>query len=287
MLDEAEYASSTDESDEDYNPANNDSDVPSEIESDGEDEHAGDDSENKPKSRKRKTNAASSKSARKSRKIDKLNVSVVEEREEEPKKENEDDDDNEDALWASFLGKASETAPTTASTATATKTVLSSAPSPKTTVSTQDDDKKSKDERKPEDSSEKKATVTNVFEFAGERVEVQQKIAVDNKPATNSANQQDSKASIGTNRPPPFNKARTSGGLTSILGQIGKKNKLNVLEKTQLDWNSFKNKEGIDEELQTHNKGRGGYLERQDFLQRTDLRQFEIEKSLRQVTRRK
>lgn len=29
------------------------------------------------------------------------------------------------------------------------------------------------------------------------------------------------------------------------------------------------------------------YLERQDFLQRTDLRQFEIEKNLRQTTRPK
>jgi len=71
-----------------------------------------------------------------------------------------------------------------------------------------------------------------------------------------------------------------------MLNQLTKKNKLSVLEKTKLDWDGFKSNEGINEELQTHNRGREGFLERRDFLERTDLRQFEIEKNLR-LTKRK
>lgn len=76
------------------------------------------------------------------------------------------------------------------------------------------------------------------------------------------------------------------GGLSSVLGQIGKKSKLSVLEKSKLDWNNFKKEEGIEEDLKTYNKGKNGYLEKQDFLQRTDLRQFEIEKTMRSSSRR-
>ncbi|EDV38207.2 uncharacterized protein Dana_GF11025 [Drosophila ananassae] len=77
------------------------------------------------------------------------------------------------------------------------------------------------------------------------------------------------------------------GGVGSFINILGKKKKMSVLEKSQMDWNTFKSDEGIDEELRTHNKGKEGYLDRQDFLQRTDMRQFEIEKSLRQSRRKK
>ena len=53
-------------------------------------------------------------------------------------------------------------------------------------------------------------------------------------------------------------------------------------EKSKLDWETFKADEGIEEELQIHNRGKDGFIERKQFLERTDLRQFEIEKSLRQ-----
>lgn len=75
-------------------------------------------------------------------------------------------------------------------------------------------------------------------------------------------------------------------GITSVLGQIGKKAKISTLEKSKLDWDSYKKQENLEEEINTHNKGKDGYLERQDFLQRTDLRQFEIEKQLRNTSRR-
>ncbi|EDV59951.1 uncharacterized protein Dere_GG10889 [Drosophila erecta] len=74
-------------------------------------------------------------------------------------------------------------------------------------------------------------------------------------------------------------------GIGSIMNKLEKKRNLSVLERSQLDWKIFKQDEGIDELLCSHNKGKDGYLDRQDFLQRTDLRQFEIEKNLRQSRR--
>ncbi|EDW46082.1 craniofacial development protein 1 [Drosophila sechellia] len=70
-------------------------------------------------------------------------------------------------------------------------------------------------------------------------------------------------------------------GIGTMINKFEKKKKLTVLERSQLDWKNFKQDEGIDELLCSHNKGKDGYLDRQDFLERTDLRQFEIEKKLR------
>ncbi|CAO1374649.1 unnamed protein product [Diamesa serratosioi] len=115
---------------------------------------------------------------------------------------------------------------------------------------------------------------TDIFDFAGEKVEVKREIP----KAT--ANQSNSTAKAGR-----FTTSSGSSGVGSILDQLAKKNKISVLEKTKLDWDGFKKEEGIQEDLKTHNQGRGGFLERRDFLERTDVRQFEIEKQLRQTKR--
>ncbi|XP_046552756.1 E3 SUMO-protein ligase ZBED1-like isoform X3 [Haliotis rubra] len=52
-------------------------------------------------------------------------------------------------------------------------------------------------------------------------------------------------------------------------------------EKSKMDWNTFKKDKGIEDDLQIHNRGKESYLERMAFLNRADVRQFEIEKSLR------
>lgn len=76
-------------------------------------------------------------------------------------------------------------------------------------------------------------------------------------------------------------------GISSILNATSKATKLTTLEKSKRDWNQFKDEHKLEEELSTFNRGKNGYLEKQDFLQRTDLKQFEIEKELRNVERRK
>uniref|UniRef100_A0A2K5F355 Craniofacial development protein 1 n=1 Tax=Aotus nancymaae TaxID=37293 RepID=A0A2K5F355_AOTNA len=92
-----------------------------------------------------------------------------------------------------------------------------------------------------------KVKITKVFDFAGEEVRL-----------------------------------KRSSGMSSLLGKIGaKKQKMSTLEKSKLDWESFKEEEGIGEELAIHNRGKEGYIERKAFLDRVDHRQFEIERDLR------
>lgn len=69
-------------------------------------------------------------------------------------------------------------------------------------------------------------------------------------------------------------------------------------EKSQLDWNRFKSDEGLEHELSQQRKDRlsgqsylcglqmnwlslNSYLEKQEFLQRTDRRQYELEREER------
>ncbi|XP_078067060.1 craniofacial development protein 1 isoform X5 [Mustelus asterias] len=92
-----------------------------------------------------------------------------------------------------------------------------------------------------------KVTITKVFDFAGEEVKVKRPSAIGN-----------------------------------ILGKMGgKKQKMSTLEKSKIDWEAFKEKEGISDELAIYNRGKEGYIERKAFLDRVDHRQFELERDIR------
>lgn len=289
MLDEEEYASSTDESDEDYKPDGYNSDVPSEIDTDDEAENIDDtDDKDLKKSRKRKPASTKPSNAKKKKDDDSKEKS----REKNPENDcdtpkavaDEDDDENEDAIWASFLNKTGQTE----------NQANSLPPSNSNEAQTTKPEKTSQLACSIVSNSintENTKTVTEIFEFAGEKVEVKKNIKVDNDLANSDASVSSTTKPNSTNvsiSKPKVTASRSGGGsgLSSVLGQLGRKNKLSVLQKSQLDWSGFKQNEGIDEEIQTFNKGRDGFLERQDFLQRTDLRQFEIEKSLRQTKRK-
>lgn len=118
---------------------------------------------------------------------------------------------------------------------------------------------------KPE-KPEEKIKVTKVFEFAGEEVKVEREVSAKSTEVVGR----------GAKR----------CGISSVLGQLGKRAKISTLEKSKLDWDNYKKQENLEEEISNHNRGKGGYLERQDFLQRADLRQFEIEKRMRSASRR-
>lgn len=55
-------------------------------------------------------------------------------------------------------------------------------------------------------------------------------------------------------------RSRGGGGLSNVLGQLNKKNKLSTLEKSKLDWDTFKKEEDIEAEIQSHNKGKQGLI---------------------------
>ena len=53
-----------------------------------------------------------------------------------------------------------------------------------------------------------------------------------------------------------------------------------VVAKTSSDWDQFKEKSGMNEELEKKAQDKDAFLVKKDFLQRVDLRRFEHEKTV-------
>lgn len=292
------YASDSDESDEDYCPdkADNSSDgVPSEEDSDdpiSDQEHVPATKETT-KTKKTERNKTSKKPKKPTKekqeeehivatrnRLETTTKSTVEK--DELESDEDEDPNRKEALWADFLSDIPTTTPNRtkksgSSTAAVTVSKKETAKSSSSSTSEEKNQKETVPPKEPE-----KVVIKQVYDFAGEEVHVEKTVDADSIKATN-----------GTKKVPPGPAGasrgpvkRPGGGLGSILGQLDKKKKISVLEKSKLDWDGFKASEGIEEELQTFNKGKDGYLQRQDFLERTDLRQFEIEKSLRAARRK-
>lgn len=160
----------------------------------------------------------------------------------------EDEKKRVDALWADFLGGSAD-----AAVDDRPKNQFVKKPIAKSSSSIKNDIPITQQQPKL-----KTDTVANIFEFAGEKVEISNSQNEQSNGNTQNKSPPMSAAAtkvLGTKRPAP---SSSSSGLSSVLNQLSKKNKLSVLEKTKLDWDGFKSKEGIKEELQTHNRGREG-----------------------------
>jgi hypothetical protein len=250
-----ELPSDSDASDGDYCPeADSDHKNVSEEESgkeDDEEPNSGEDVTKSKQSKKklkpgmRKRRKPATNRSRKSLKIEngKAEEKRVKDSSESTSENEEDDKKKSDALWADFLNDTEPAVPTKVETK---KTVVL------------EKEKENHDKKVVEPTIEK---VVKVFEYAGETVttvveelkietpvRLKPTMNVDKTPATSSALGK----FVSTPRP------KVGGGLGSILSQLGKKNKISTLEKTKLDWDGFKRNEGLDEELQTHNKGKDG-----------------------------
>ncbi|XP_021264693.1 craniofacial development protein 1 [Numida meleagris] len=215
-------------------------------------------------------------------------VLEADEKEEGKAQENEDEEDDlkqserdqeeeekkkEDALWASFLSDVGQKPKAVATQATrADKTG-----DEKSVNKLQG---KPKESEKPKDSG--KVTITKVFDFAGEEVRVTKEVDSTSKEAKSFLKQQEKWQSSAPGSLPTVSGVKRPSGISSLLGKIGsKKQKMSTLEKSKLDWENFKEEEGIVEELAIHNRGKDGYIERKAFLERVDHRQFEIERDIR------
>ncbi|KAM5263301.1 craniofacial development protein 1 isoform 4-T4 [Ctenodactylus gundi] len=179
----------------------------------------------------------------------------------------------DDELWASFLNDVGPKAKVTPSTQAQTEVTSSS--------------KLVKAEELERPKEAEKVKITKVFDFAGEEVKVTKEVDATSKEAKSFLKQSE-KEKPQANAPsavsslPAGSGLKRSSGMNSLLGKIGaKKQKMSTLEKSKLDWESFKEEEGIGEELAAHNRGKAGYIERKAFLERVDHRQFEIERDLR------
>lgn len=233
-MEKDDLPSDSDQSDEDYVP-DGAAELPSEEESDGEEETPEViESGTKKRSRKPvKSKSKKQKTVPKEQPVPEEPDEPPSELIEEKKKKHEDD------LWASFLGDANPPKPRS-----------NGVPKTETPKST------------PKPTSQPaKTIVTKIFEFAGEEIKVTKEVASDSvearlsvKPSPGSSSGSSTASNDGI---PPRGRGR-GGGLSSVLGQIGKKNKISVLEKSKLDWDGFKQKEGISTDIETHNKGKDG-----------------------------
>ncbi|XP_068058935.1 craniofacial development protein 1 [Anomalospiza imberbis] len=190
------------------------------------------------------------------------NVEQVERRREEEEKK------KEDALWASFLSDVGQKPKAVAATqGTQIK-------------KTEEENSGNKPQEKPKDSG--KVTITKTFDFAGEEIKVTKEVDSNSKEAKSFLKQQEKLQSAAPASLPTVSGVKRPSGMSSLLGKIGaKKQKMSTLEKSKLDWENFKEEEGIVEELAIHNRGKDGYIERKAFLERVDHRQFEIERDIR------
>ncbi|KAG7372589.1 Bucentaur or craniofacial development-domain containing protein [Nitzschia inconspicua] len=79
---------------------------------------------------------------------------------------------------------------------------------------------------------------------------------------------------------------KKSSNLDVVLQQLAGPKKPNTVEKTNDDWESFKETDKtLQDDLERTAQSKNAYLVKQDFLSRVDQRRFEIEKSERDLER--
>lgn len=78
--------------------------------------------------------------------------------------------------------------------------------------------------------------------------------------------------------------AKKKTATTSSLDQLlAKKQKINVLDKSHHDWNTYVDKTGMGDDLERNKKD--GYLDKVSFLERADERQAQYEREMRKGSR--
>ncbi|XP_035680480.1 craniofacial development protein 1-like [Branchiostoma floridae] len=309
-MSDSEDQFSSDSEDEDYVPSGG------EISEDSEPEGEEEDGDFRPKGKKAQKKSKSSLPVRQSKRgVHFENKEEEDDEEDKPGNEEEEEEEQEereeeseqtkvteevekkkaDDLWASFL---KDVGGPPARPKTSSAGGLGSLSQKTSSVAASS----SQTQTKPKP----KVTVTKVYDFAGEEVKVSEEVDADSVdaqsapisstavPATGNSSTSNApvpQQSISTAVPRPGGSTVTgvkrpaAGGLGSVLSKIGKKPKISTLVKSKIDWDSYKKEEQIEEDLAIHNRGKEGYLERQAFLQRTDLRQFEVERNMRMANR--
>lgn len=83
-------------------------------------------------------------------------------------------------------------------------------------------------------------------------------------------------------------KSGDSGNIDNLLSKLNGPDKMNTVQKTNNDWESWKSEhKGIQDELEEKAQSKDAFLVKQDFLNRVDQRKFELEKEKRDRERAK
>lgn len=185
-----------------------------------------------------------------------------------------------DELWADLMGSSASTKKNAKNSQTSSSTKPDSTAN--ASISNQSSDQSSTISTSSAISAAPtKIKLTKEYEFAGERIRVEEEVDC-NK--LNGSKTEGDKSTTGVTAA-KSGPAKRGLGINDLVANLGKKQKLSTLNKTKLDWDMFKQEEGIADDLKNHTKNKNSFVERQAFLQRTDLKQFELEKSIRDKNR--
>lgn len=117
----------------------------------------------------------------------------------------------------------------------------------------------------------RKKTVTETVRFGNEISQVERVVS-----STSSSSASTNLVASGS--------APATNPLEKLVAGLNGPQTVSTMQKTSLEWETFKSKQGIGDELERYTKN--GYLAKQDFLGRVDLLQFEKEKAEREKIRR-
>ena len=102
-------------------------------------------------------------------------------------------------------------------------------------------------------------TIKETYEFAGQQVEVERKVGVQEAAA--------------------LREKKAASGLGDILDQLKGKNKITTLQKSKLDWNQFTEEANLEDEFSQNRKD--GYLAKQEFLKTVDAAEQDAAREVR------
>lgn len=108
-------------------------------------------------------------------------------------------------------------------------------------------------------------TINETRRFAGQSITVERQVNADSKEAAKA-----------------IDSAKKKAGLDAVLESLAQAKKVTVLDKSQSDWKKFKRTDDtLEAELEAHKRSGATYLEKQEFLGRAELAEYERERDQR------
>ena len=113
----------------------------------------------------------------------------------------------------------------------------------------------------------KKEKITETRKFAGQEITIERSVLTSSSSSSNSSSSAAAGKKVG---------GAPASSLDSVLDTLKGPKTVSTVAKSNYDWETFKEKEGLEDDLATAAKD--GYLTRKEFLQRCDYRAYEKER---------
>jgi len=137
-----------------------------------------------------------------------------------------------------------------------------------------------------DDVGEKTVTITRSYRFAGQMVTERKEVLASSAEGrlwleAEAATAKGIDQSSGLWRPKRRTNPFDISGARENLMMPAKGPKLNMVEKSKMDWAGFVDREGIKDQLDEAGRSKEGYLERMDFLNRVENKREDEARAVR------